>query len=124
MHNVELGLRRKTEREFQRVPGIFREIHRHQYPTIRTLSRPLDDQHRTVSFARNLFCGGSEKQIFQEMFAVRAHDHKFRPFLSGSADDLYERLTGHDSNVRGGLLRQRKGADLLMQPLLCTRYKF
>jgi hypothetical protein len=36
------------------------------------MSRSLDDQHRTVSFAHNLFCSSAEQQIFKKMFAVRA----------------------------------------------------
>jgi hypothetical protein len=52
------------------------------------------------------------------MFAVRAKDHKFRPFISSAADNFYERLACRDPNSPSGLVRQGKLIDLLTQRFL------
>jgi hypothetical protein len=121
MQNIKSPPRREAQR--QRLAGILREIHRHQDLAIWAPSRPLDDQHRPLSFTHNLFCCGAQKQRFQEVLAVCANHHKITLFLSRCVDEFYEGLTCRDANGRGNLIGQGKRADLLARCFLSANYE-
>src|SRR5215510_8160224 len=90
MQGMKFRLRRKPQSHLQRIPGMVGEIHRHQYPTVWTLNRLLDHQHRTISFTHDLLRGRTEQEILNKILAVSPDQNKVGCVLPALANNFHK----------------------------------